>query len=209
MPPPEFFRGFGVFVERGFLTEPDLSRVRAAVLNAPGTRGEISKSTATIVDTTIRDVTDVEVSPQIASLVEARVCALRQRLEAYIGSSVVPDLPVSFLRYGPNGHYRPHRDRADSKHSEAARRRVSVVLFLNDARSEVGFRGGQLRLYGLMGLGPHEQIGFDMDPEAGTLIAFASTLTHEVVEISQGVRCAAVCWFLEDTVSEARQPPSR
>lgn len=206
MPPPEFFRGFGVFVQRGFLADPDLSRVRAAVLGAPGTSGEISKTTGTIVDTTIRDVTDVRVPPQIASLVEARVCALQQRLEAYIGSSVVPDLPVSFLRYGPNGHYRAHRDRADSKQTEAARRRVSVVLFLNDAQSEVGFRGGQLRLYGLMGRGPHEHIGFDMDPEAGTMIAFDSTLLHEVVEISHGVRCAAVCWFLEE---EAGQTSSR
>jgi predicted 2-oxoglutarate/Fe(II)-dependent dioxygenase YbiX len=197
MPPPEFFRGFGVFVERGFLTEPELSRVLAAVLSAPGTSGEISKSTGTIVDTVIRDVTDVEVPPQIASLVEARMCALRQRLEAYIGNRVVANLPVSFLRYGPNGHYRAHRDRADNIQTKAARRRVSVVLFLNDAHSEVGFRGGQLRLYGLMGIGPHEHIGFDMDPEAGTLIAFDSTLMHEVVDVFQGLRCAAVCWFLE------------
>jgi predicted 2-oxoglutarate/Fe(II)-dependent dioxygenase YbiX len=112
---------------------------------------------------------------------------------------LAPELTVSFLRYGPNGHYRAHRDRSHKSHTEeAARRRVSVVLFLNDATSEVGFRGGQLRLYGLMGTGPHEHIGFDFDPEAGTLIAFDSTLMHEVVEISQGVRCAAVCWFLED-----------
>jgi predicted 2-oxoglutarate/Fe(II)-dependent dioxygenase YbiX len=209
MPPPEFFRGFGVFVERGFLSDPDLSRVRAAVLEAPGTSGEISKSTGTILDTTIRDVTDVQVPRQIASLVEARVCALRQRLEAYFGSRLVPDLAVSFLRYGPNGHYRAHRDRAGSELIEAARRLVSVVLFLNDARSEVGFRGGQLRLYGLMGTGPHEHIGFDMEPEAGTLIAFDSTLMHEVVEISQGVRCAAACWFLEEAPSEAGQTSSR
>jgi len=209
MPPPDFFRGFGVFVEPGFLTDPDLSRVRAAVLGAPGTRGEISKSTGTIVDTTIRDVTDVEVPREIASLVEARVRALRQRLEAYIGSRVVPDLSVSFLRYGPTGHYRAHRDRADNKQTEEARRLLSVVLFLNDARSEVGFRGGQLRLYGLMGTGSHEQIGFDMDPEAGTLIAFDSTLMHEVVEISHGVRCAAVCWFLEEAAREAGQLSSR
>jgi predicted 2-oxoglutarate/Fe(II)-dependent dioxygenase YbiX len=203
MPPPEFFRGFGVFVERGFLAEPDLTRVRAAVLHAPGTRGEISKGTRTIVDTSIRDVTDVQVSQRIASFVEARVWALRQRLETYIGRRVVPNLSVSFLRYGPNGRYRAHRDRADNQHTEAARRLVSVVLFLNDARSEVGFRGGQLRLYGLMGTGPHEQIGFDMDPEAGTLIAFDSRLLHEVVAISQGVRCAAVCWFLQEAGSEA------
>ena len=208
MPPPDFFRGFGIFVERAFLVEPDLSRVRMGVLNATGTTGEISKRTGTIVDTNIRDVADVQVPQPIAELVQARVCALRQRLETHVGRSLVPDLSVSFLRYGPNGHYRPHRDRGDSTDGEAARRRVSVVVFLNDAQSDVSFHGGQLRLYGLMGKGRHEEIGFDMDPEAGTLIAFESTLLHEVVEISDGVRCAAVGWFLENAAAPPGQPSS-
>jgi predicted 2-oxoglutarate/Fe(II)-dependent dioxygenase YbiX len=208
MPPPEFFREFGVFVVRGFLAEPDVRRVRTAVLDGAGSSGEVSKRTGTIVDTSIRDVTDVCVPSKIASLVEAPVCALRHPLEAQIGGSLLPNLPVSFLRYGANGHYSAHRDRSDGENAAESRRRVSVVLFLNDARSDVGFGGGQLRLYGLMGKGAVEDIGFDMEPEAGTIVGFDSTLLHEVVPISDGVRCVAVCWFLEDAARPA-QPSSR
>ena len=135
--------------------------------------------------------------------------ALRQPLEAHIGQSLVPNLPVSFLRYGPNGHYRAHRDRSENKNVAESRRRVSVVLFLNDARSDVRFRGGQLRLYGLMGQGALEEVGFDMEPEAGTVVGFESTLLHEVVPVSEGMRCAAVCWFLEDSAARAAQSSSR
>lgn len=73
---------------------------------------------------------------------------------------------------------------------------MSVVVFLNDAAAPITFEGGQLRLYGVLDPA-RDDLGVDLEPRAGTLVAFRSDLLHEVTPITAGDRFTVVTWFRE------------
>jgi SM-20-related protein len=79
-------------------------------------------------------------------------------------------------------------------------RRVSVVVFLNDASGEPApdsYGGGELTFYGLLGDGPSgSPIGVPLDGKGGELVAFRSGLLHGVGAVTHGERYTIVSWFL-------------
>ena len=74
-----------------------------------------------------------------------------------------------------------------------------MVLFLSSAVAEAPgtgqgtgtCEGGALRLYG----GDQFDVPVDIAPEAGMLVAFRSTVLHEVLPVTAGVRDVIVDWF--------------
>lgn len=88
--------------------------------------------------------------------------------------------------YPPGAHYRRHVDRFQ----DAAHRRLSVILYLNDDWSPED--GGALRLFLPRENG--EEI-VDVLPEGGTLVTFLShAIPHEVLETKRE-RYSLTGWF--------------
>lgn len=135
-------------------------------------------------DTEARRASSVEIDADTLALVEGAIDAVRARIATFFEEALSQREGAGFLRYGPGGFYRPHRDHGTvPSWPDAARRRVAVVIFLNDR-----FSGGVLRLFGDDGTR-------DIVPKQGTLAAFSAMTLHEVAPVIAGTRDTVVDWF--------------
>ena len=154
----------------------------AAVLEANGVQVDAA-----------RQAGDVDVAPEVLGLVEAGLDRRLTDVANHFGLALTGREGSGFVRYAPGGFYRRHVDWAESPAwPDAARRRVSAVLFLNSSRAadpEGVFDGGVLRLY------PASGDVIDIVPRRGLLVAFGSTMPHEVTVVARGVRDAVVDWY--------------
>ena len=165
------------------------------------------EAAATLV--TVRRATGIEVGAEALSAIEAALDAITPTLEAFFDRTLVEREGSGFLRYGPGGHYRPHRDWAEvAAWAGAARRQVAAIVFLNSGRigSLPGeFDGGWLRLYrgddaddtgeaaaATASLGSP---ALDIVPREGTLVAFLARQWHEVTPVTAGTRDVVVDWY--------------
>lgn len=142
-----------------------------------------------------RRAMDVDVSDDVIAFVESRLDARRDEIAAFFDTPLRGREGAGFLRYEAGGFYGPHVDRAEvPSWPDAARRAITIVLFLNtsrDADAAGEFSGGCLRLFpdGMT------EAHVDVLPRAGALIAFPSCTPHEVTQVSGGRRDAVVDWF--------------
>jgi len=132
----------------------------------------------------VRRAASIDVEPSVLDAVECQLDAARDQVSAFFGIALTGREGAGFLRYGPGGFYRPHRDRAEvAAWPGAARRRVTAVVFLNSTE----FTGGVLRVGGQ-----------PVIPETGMLAAFLAETVHEVTPVYGGVRDTVVDWYLAD-----------
>jgi SM-20-related protein len=132
----------------------------------------------------VRRAASIEVDARVLEAVERRLDGELDRVSAFFGIALTGREGAGFLRYAPGGFYRPHRDRAVvPSWPGAARRRVTVVVFLNAG----GFTGGVLRI------GDHAVV-----PETGLLAAFRAETLHEVTVVSGGSRDTVVDWYTDE-----------
>jgi predicted 2-oxoglutarate/Fe(II)-dependent dioxygenase YbiX len=142
-----------------------------------------------------RRAMDVDVSDDVITVVESCLDARRDEIAAFFDTALCGREGAGFLRYETGGFYGLHVDRADMPSwPDAARRAITIVLFLNssrDANARGEFSGGCLRLFpdGLT------DAHVDIVPTEGTLVAFPSCTTHEVMPVTDGCRDAVVDWF--------------
>jgi predicted 2-oxoglutarate/Fe(II)-dependent dioxygenase YbiX len=142
----------------------------------------------------VRNAALVEPAGAVIDQIETRLDSSRHHVAEALGLGVGAREGAGFVRYPDGGFYRPHRDRGnDPQWTHAARRAIALVLFLNSSRQvspHGDFEGGVLRLFG-----PDETI--DVQPEAGTLVAFPADVVHEVTEVRGGTRDTVVDWFYD------------
>ena len=142
-----------------------------------------------------RRAIDVDVSDDVIAFVESCLDAQRAAIAAFFDATLSGREGVGFLRYDAGGFYGPHVDCADMlTWPDAARRAITIVLFLNssrDADASGDFSGGWLRLFPNGMTEPH----VDIIPTAGMLAAFPSCTPHEVTRVTDGRRDAVVDWF--------------
>jgi predicted 2-oxoglutarate/Fe(II)-dependent dioxygenase YbiX len=142
-----------------------------------------------------RRAIDVDVSDDVIAFVESRLDAQRDRIAAFFRLSLRGREGAGFLRYVAGGFYGPHVDRAEMPSwPDAARRAVTIVLFLNSSREADAageFSGGCLRVFP-RGLA---EAHVDVVSKAGRLVAFPSCTPHEVRSVVDGCRDAVVDWF--------------
>lgn len=201
---PRDFEPLGLFVRDGLLDEDTCLAVLTCVASTEGESAAVlpAGESALAVDEEVRRAWEVPLPAVLETRLVDAVERLRPDLEAWCGCALAPCDAVAVLRYPVGAFYRSHRDRpreimppdpgADPGLSELARRRVSVVVFVNAAGT--AFTGGELRLFDLVDEAPD---GLDLVPEAGTLVAFTSDLLHEVRPVTAGERVSVVTWFLE------------
>jgi predicted 2-oxoglutarate/Fe(II)-dependent dioxygenase YbiX len=148
------------------------------------------------VEPNVRRAWEVSLPADRQTTIERRLEALRPELESHFALALGAAEEPSFVRYPQGAFYRPHRDRRETPDgSQAHRRAVSIVIFVNGPHDADGFSGGYLRFYGLLGDGPLADVGVDAEPSAGSLIAFRSDVAHEVTTVEQGTRLSIVTWF--------------
>ncbi len=173
----------------GWLTRDACEAIRRTMDRSPVVAAEVVDG-GYVVDGAIRTAGEVEVPESLVTRTERRMLALRQQMSDTFEVALTGGDGPAFLRYGPGGFYRRHRDAAGEHEGPESRRRVSVVLFLNSAGAAGDFEGGHLRFYD-----DDSGESVDLEPVAGTLVAFRSQLSHEVLPIERGVRDVVVDWF--------------
>jgi predicted 2-oxoglutarate/Fe(II)-dependent dioxygenase YbiX len=176
-----------VFVDHYFFDAGACRRVRAAVDAGVADPSEVLEDELRV-DTGVRRTSSVDVDDATLAFVERALDDYRGRIAEFHDAVLTSREGAGFLRYPAGGFYRRHRDRGASPDwPGAARRRITVVVFLND-----DFSGGALRLF------PDRDEPITIQPRAGTLVAFDAAMSHEVLRVDSGVRDTIVDWFLDD-----------
>ena len=134
----------------------------------------------------VRHAASVDVNDEALAEVEAALEHSRETLARFFDIALTSREGPGFLCYSAGGFYKPHRDRAPSSAwPDAERRRLTLVLFLND-----DFHGGELRLL------PERAAPVVIHPRTGTLVAFDAATVHEVLPVTEGRRYTVVDWWL-------------
>lgn len=196
---PRDFTSLGIFAREGFLDDALLREVRQAIVGNPGDPAEVldRKGDDLTLSAEVRRAWELALPDATERVVLERLEDLRADLEQWCGRRLEPCDALAALRYPPGAFYRTHRDAtAHADALELHRRVVSVVVFVNTggARAGAEFTGGALRLYEL--LDDDRDDGLDVWPEAGTLVAFPSSLLHEVTMVERGERYTLVTWLM-------------
>lgn len=180
----------GVYQAPDFLDSVACGHVRAAM-----DRGTIEPAEVLYRrirrDRDVRRAMSIDVDPEARALVEERLDSRRDVIGRFFGVQLTGREGAGFLRYGPGGFYRPHRDRGTSPSwPKAARRCIALVVFLNGSTNGAasgGFSGGALRLL--------EPAPVDIAPRQGAIVAFPAATLHEVAPVVEGIRDSIVDWF--------------
>jgi predicted 2-oxoglutarate/Fe(II)-dependent dioxygenase YbiX len=197
---PRWFAPFGVFVREDWLDERTRSRLIAGCSRDRGDEAAIARREGVLtVDTDVRRVWELALDEDLHDALAGRLSDLVPELEVHFGVALEPCDALSVLRYPPGAYYRPHRDAATGVDPRGLHRRaVSVVVFVNGGPTESAppFSGGALRVYELLDGGDIDGVGLDLEPEAGTLVAFRSSVLHEVLPVLSGQRYTLVTWLM-------------
>jgi len=180
-----------IYIRPGFIGPEECRRVRVAMARGASEPAEILSGDI-IADEAVRQASSIEVDSATLASVEARLDSERHAIGAFFDLALEAREGAGFLKYGPGGFYKPHRDHGIlASWPAAARRRISVVVFLNgstDGSAAGEFGGGALRLHDAA---PPQ----DLVPREGLLVAFPATTLHEVLPVRDGTRDVVVDWF--------------
>ena len=194
----DLLRRLGVFAAPGFLDRDTCREICAEMIAAAGEPGVVLKNRVETVDLDAKRLHRTGLAEARGALVDGRLAAIMPALNRHFGSAIAQSEGALFYRYGVGDFFATHRDLYGATGHDAAdhERRVSIVLFLNDHTDAAGvsYEGGDLVIYDLME-GAGADRGIAVPPEAGLLVAFLSSLRHEVTPVTSGVRCVAVDRF--------------
>lgn len=202
-----------VFLRPDFLSDAECTRLAAEMDRAPHLEGgvrETDRPEADSIDRTGRSAFECAVPDQTVDSIAQRICALAPQLAERFGETLGEYETPHFVVYAPGDFYRPHRDLYSdvAVPDPIARRRVAVVVFLNDALGtshpgDIEPRGTVERYAGgVLRLCSHEAQEFaDRDAWAvparrGLLVAFRADTWHEVTPITAGRRYTIVALLL-------------
>lgn len=200
-----FLQQLGIFAIPEFLTSEECAHWRGLAKTIGGHAAQVYQEEGAQVDEKHRKNLEVLVKDDpVRTETEKKILALRPALEQHFGVELEGLDTLSCLVYREGDFFRMHADavefigpRRKDEPSALARRRVSLVTFLNAPGSEdEPYEGGNLQLYGLMKGAAAEKFGFPVDPEPGLMVAFPSSMQHEVTPVTSGKRYTLVTWFL-------------
>jgi PKHD-type hydroxylase len=131
-------------------------------------------------------------------LVQDRLWEAMEGLEERFACEVSHISGVTALVYRVGDHFAAHSDGGgdDDAPAEVRRRRVSLVVALNDGARD--FSGGELEFYAgqLPGVAARDEPLARIRSAPGLLIAFASNTIHRVAPVARGRRYSLALWAL-------------
>ncbi|MEA2192662.1 MAG: SM-20-related protein [Solirubrobacteraceae bacterium] len=139
-----------------------------------------------------------QLSAATEDLVQDRLWEAMPALERRFDCEVTHISGATALIYREGDHFAAHADGGgdDDAPPEVRRRRVSLVLALNDGGRDFG--GGELEFYA----GALPQLMAGSEPlasvvsEPGLLVAFGSSVVHRVAPVTAGRRYSLALWAL-------------
>ncbi|MCT7986246.1 Fe2+-dependent dioxygenase [Laspinema sp. A4] len=134
---------------------------------------------------------DTEVAQKVREIVQTAI-AQNPLFKAAVRPKTIR--PIVFSRYEPGMSYGWHTDNAIMGERELVRSDVSLTLFLSDPDT---YQGGELVIDTSLG----EKL-FKL--AAGSMIVYPSTFLHQVTEVTEGIRLAAVTW-VQSLVRDVQQ----
>jgi SM-20-related protein len=142
------------------------------------------------VDRGTRSTKAVSASVTLHERLRSKIDAALPHLSGHFSTNLTFIEPLQFLRYGAGDFFVAHQDgNTPLMHDDTRHRRVSIVIFLS-ARDE--YDGGSLTFHGPY---PDFDLREEASAEAGSLIAFRSETTHEVIPLIRGERFTVVTWL--------------
>jgi predicted 2-oxoglutarate/Fe(II)-dependent dioxygenase YbiX len=141
-------------------------------------------------------------SDALQELVQDRLWAVMPVLERLYRCEISHISAATALLYRRGDHFAAHSDGGVDEHAppEVMRRRVSLVVALNDGASErPQFSGGALHFY--PGCAPGSAPGpaaevIAVRSRPGLLVAFPSPIVHQVMPVTDGCRYSLALWAL-------------
>lgn len=190
---------FNLYLVRDFFDARTCGEIIAELCSAqdsPATVYGVGESGS--VDERVRRVLRLQPSPDTVERVTRRLVECRREVEAHFGISLNSCEDPQFLRYRVGDFFVAHQDGNTGLllNDREQSRKISVVIFLNwqsetpEARS---YGGGSLVFSEWR---PDRIRGqFRFSGGVGTMIAFPSETTHEVIPVTRGERYSIASWY--------------
>jgi SM-20-related protein len=202
-----------VFLLPAFLSELECVGLRAemdSVAQVAGGVRETDRPDADSIDRAGRSARECQVSDDTTRSITQRICQVAPEIGAHFNEELAEYETPHFIVYTQGDFYRSHRDLYPDVvvPEPIARRRVAVVIFLNDETdpNRRGERGGAMPMEryagGTLRLCSHEAPEFVSDHASnvparrGVLVAFRADTWHEVTPITDGRRFTIVALLL-------------
>lgn len=189
---------FRLYLIRNFLEADLCGEITNALAAAPAQAATVysSAESGSVVETT-RRTSRVTPPPEIVKLIEQRLTASQQEIASHYGITVTGYEELQCLRYRTGDFFVAHQDgNTGMMRSESEQwRKISVIIFLSQHSETVqpGTYGGGALVFSAWRRRPHGQ--FPLHGEPGTLVAFPSETTHEVIPITHGERYSIATWY--------------
>ncbi len=140
----------------------------------------------------------VKLSDATIAFIQLRLIEYKQTIEGHFSITLSNCEEPQFLSYDVGDFFVAHQDGNTGliQLTSDAERKISVVIFLNRQSEHLDlgtYSGGSLKFSNY-----REQPGyreFCVPAEAGTLVAFRSELTHEVLPVTHGNRYSIASWY--------------
>jgi predicted 2-oxoglutarate/Fe(II)-dependent dioxygenase YbiX len=186
-----------LFVIKDFLDEAVREELVAGLRLADGGAATVyGRSAGGAVDPLVRKATRVVVSTEMRERVEQQMRNRMGAIEGHFGIDLSDYEEPQFLRYKTGDYFVAHQDGNTPLIFDQTRfRRISVVIFLNSQSADPSpdtYSGGSLVFHGPYS-GPTLRLPASAYP--GSLIAFRSEITHEVMPVTHGERYTIVSWY--------------
>jgi SM-20-related protein len=194
----DLFAGFDLFLVRDYFDAPTCEEIVAEMRVAESTSATVyGQSASGSVDERVRKVARLEPARETVEFVRRRLWESKREVEEHFRVSLDECEEPQFLRYRAGDFFVAHQDgNTGMLRLDQEARRVSVVIFLS-RQSETPqpdtYCGGSLVFTDLRAATGSRK--FTLAGEPGTLVAFRSETTHEVVPVTHGERLSIACWY--------------
>ena len=189
---------FKLFLVKDFLHADLCHEITNSLAVAPANAATVygAAESGSVVETT-RRTSRVIPPPTVLELIEQRLTARQPEIAAHYGIAVTGYEEPQFLRYRTGDFFVAHQDgNTGMMRSEKEQwRKISVVIFLSQHSEtpEAETYGGGALVFSEWRRRPYGQ--FALHGEPGTLVAFPSETTHEVIPITHGERYSIATWY--------------
>jgi SM-20-related protein len=187
---------FDLYLAEGFFDAETCRELIAEMRRSPSAPAvTYGQGSSGAVNERVRKVTKFMPSKETVEHVTQRLMDYREEVGKHFGISLSSCEAPQFLRYRLGDFFVAHQDgntglvQLDTDRS----RRISISIFLNRESDEPAadvYCGGSL----LFSDWRYDK-EFRLTGETGTLVAFRSETTHEVVPVTHGERYAIVSWY--------------
>jgi SM-20-related protein len=199
MIPPEAAAQFNLFLVKDFFDVRSCAEIIAELSRLPAAPATTyGRNVSGSIDETMRRTAQLKPSTKTVEHVKKQLSDRREEIGAHFGISLGKIEEPQFLKYRVGDFFVAHQDgntgmlRLDREES----RKVSVIIFLNrqcEMPEPGSYEGGSLVFSEWR---PGRTAGkLQLSAEAGTLVAFPSENTHEVIPVTRGERYSIVSWY--------------